>query len=365
MGRRAGLSNVTLELARAMSDLADVTCYLSKYNELAEEFAQVQCRVRSFQTYTGARGLIKSLCIRTGPRQVARAIQEDAPDVVIDTGSGPWKGLIQGYLRGRIPQAEFVHDVEHHPDRWLVMCHLMDMVSPSRADIRIALSRYSHEHLRRRYPNGANIESRLGVLHPAVDPDCERIASLRNRMLFFGRIEKYKGLDILADAYEKALAANPELKLSVVGQGPVSQELSARMVGMGVNLRNTWIPTEEIPAIISSHGVMVMPYLSATQSAIAAVAMANGMPSIATSTGAMAEQVIDGRNGMIVPPGDAGALAEAMLRIAGDASLALSMSQEALAVAKELYSWDKIAARLLADLGAVVAVRAPGCSMTD
>lgn len=350
MGRRAGLCHVTYEMAQAMSRIADVTCYLSQHNELADEFGQLPLRVRDFETYTGYASFLKSLAVRTGPKRVARAIVEDAPDVALDTGSGPWKGIIQQHIRGRVPAAEIVHDVQHHPDRWKLLWSAVDRLLPSSPDIYVGLSRYSHEQLVQIHPNAQHVESRLGAIHPSLAADPDRIAANRRRMLFFGRIEAYKGLDVLVDAFEKARRANGEIELSVMGAGPIAPELAARMSALGVNLRNEWIPTGDMPSIIASHGVFVLPYTSATQSGIAAIALANGLPSIGTAVGALPEQVMDGRNGLIVPPGDADALADAMVKLAGDESLAREMSVQTLEIARELYSWDVIAPQLLADL---------------
>ena len=102
---------------------------------------------------------------------------------------------------------------------------------------------------------------------------------------------------------------------------------------------------------------MVLPYTSATQSAVAALALANGMPCIATSVGALPEQVIDGSNGFIVPPGDPEALARAMVTISGDAATAHRMAQESLRIGRELYSWNVIGQALLDDLIRFLAVR--------
>ncbi|MCX8052310.1 MAG: glycosyltransferase, partial [Armatimonadetes bacterium] len=113
---------------------------------------------------------------------------------------------------------------------------------------------------------------------------------------------------------------------------------------------NRYVQDSEVKNAIATHGVMVLPYTSATQSGVAAIALGNGLPCIATRVGALPEQVIDGRNGIVVPPCNADALAEAMLKIAADEELARRMADEAVRIGREEYSWQVISRRLLNDL---------------
>lgn len=361
MGRR-GIAGITLEQARSLSAIAQVTCYLSSGNELLDDFGTLPCSVKTFRTYSGYRSLLCSLATRLGPKGVAREVEADAPDVVLDTGSGPWKGIIQHELGGKIPQAEVVHDVHLHPDRWNIPTRTLHALFPSQADIYVSLSHYSHGSLLRKFPNAWHIKSRHGVLHCVGTPEPGTIAARRNRMLFFGRIEAYKGIDVLVDAFDKAKPRDRSLELSIVGRGPISARTRRRARDLGIVVRNEWIATSEVPSIILSHGAMVLPYLSATQSGIAGIALGNGMPCIGTNTGALPEQILHGRNGLIVPPGDSNALAEAMLTIAESELLATEMSAQAREVAREQFEWDRIGIELLKDLeDAVSAVGVHQC----
>jgi glycosyltransferase involved in cell wall biosynthesis len=89
-----------------------------------------------------------------------------------------------------------------------------------------------------------------------------------------------------------------------------------RQLGIGdaVRLENRYIPNEEVPRYFDEADVLVMPYVSATQSAVAGIAIANGLPIIASRTGGLNEIVRDGYDGLLVPPGDPKSLAEALIR---------------------------------------------------
>src|SRR5688500_16778115 len=90
LGRRGGLAHYSLELARALASRTRLTCYLSAFNTHLSEWERLPCTVRTFATYTDFRTLLCSLITRSGPRHVARAITQDKPHVLLDTGAGPW-----------------------------------------------------------------------------------------------------------------------------------------------------------------------------------------------------------------------------------------------------------------------------------
>lgn len=155
---------------------------------------------------------------------------------------------------------------------------------------------------------------------------------------------------MLVDAFRIAKQSNSQLSLSVVGHGPLESRTKRAIAQLDIELTNQWVSDDDLRGIIAKHGIMVLPYLSATQSGVAAFAMANGLPSIGTNVGALPEQIIHGRNGLIVCPGDANALALAILTISTDYLLAYQMAQEACLVASTLYSWESIGRQLLEEL---------------
>ncbi|HEY9619230.1 MAG TPA: glycosyltransferase [Crinalium sp.] len=285
-----------------------------------------------------------------GALNVAHAINADAPDILLDMGSGPWKGIIERHIRCNALLADVIHDVQFHPDRWRSLLQLYSLIYPRKADIFISASEYSHKQLLNSFPEKMHICSHHGVIHSPEEVDSDAIANNRNQLLFFGRIEKYKGIEVLLDAFEIAKKTDPTLHLTIAGLGPLSSNLKDKIFGLNIKLINRWIDDKELNALLASHGVVVMPYLSATQSGVAAIAIANGLPAIGTNVGALPEQIIDGKNGLIVPPNDPAALASAMVAIAQDYKLSYRMSQETCQMATTIYSWNNIGHELLENL---------------
>jgi glycosyltransferase involved in cell wall biosynthesis len=109
-----------------------------------------------------------------------------------------------------------------------------------------------------------------------------------------------------------------------------------------VTIHNRYVRNEEIEPYFAAANVLVLPYLSGSQSAVGMLAIHHGLPIIATTVGGLAETVRDGANGLIVPPADAEALAGAIRRYLEE-GLEASMRAEA-ARARERLSWPALVA---------------------
>jgi glycosyltransferase involved in cell wall biosynthesis len=143
------------------------------------------------------------------------------------------------------------------------------------------------------------------------------------RLLFFGFVRPYKGLELALDAVAELCRRKTPVELTVAGLfwGPVEpwrQRVAAAGVADQVSLQPGYVPDAEVQELVASHHVVVAPYRTAPQSAIVPLAYAVGRPVVATSVGGLAEQVIEGVNGAVAPPDDASAFADAVERVLGD-----------------------------------------------
>jgi glycosyltransferase involved in cell wall biosynthesis len=137
-----------------------------------------------------------------------------------------------------------------------------------------------------------------------------------NNLLFFGRISKYKGVDILLDAMPLVLEAFPEEKLIIAGKGadddllqhPVLQDKK-----FNITLINRYIPNEELVGLIKEAKLIVCPYIDATQSGVLMTAFALHKPVIASSVGAFAEHIKNDVNGLLVKPSNSNELAKSII----------------------------------------------------
>lgn len=161
-------------------------------------------------------------------------------------------------------------------------------------------------------------------------------------ILFFGYIRPYKGLHVLIDAM-KILKQKMNVRLLVCGEFYGDEEkYRAHIKEAGIEETTTvisdYVPNENVHLYFSTADIVVQPYVSATQSAIAQIAYFFSSPIIATNVGALPEVVIHEKSGLIVPPNDPQALADAIMRYYNE-----DLEMKLMAGAKEerkKYSWD-------------------------
>ncbi len=144
--------------------------------------------------------------------------------------------------------------------------------------------------------------------------DC---AQVRHRLLFFGLVRPYKGLDLLLEALAKG---PPDVSLTVAGEfwTPVA-EFQAQIVTLGlgdrVELRPGYVAAHDIADLFAAADALVLPYRSGTASQQVELAFAHGLPVIATQVGSLATAVDHEVDGLSIPAGDLEALAEALRQL--------------------------------------------------
>jgi glycosyltransferase involved in cell wall biosynthesis len=136
------------------------------------------------------------------------------------------------------------------------------------------------------------------------------------RLLFFGIVRPYKGLDVLL----RALAAGPgDVGLTVAGEFWGGEDETRKLVAeLGltgrVDLRPGYVPAAEVPGLFAAADALVLPYRSATASQNVWMAHDHGVPVIATRVGGFPEQIRDGVDGLVCEPDDVGSLTGALER---------------------------------------------------
>jgi glycosyltransferase involved in cell wall biosynthesis len=136
------------------------------------------------------------------------------------------------------------------------------------------------------------------------------------RLLFFGLVRPYKGLDVLLRALAQA---PPDIRLRVAGEfwgGTSETERLCRQVHIAdrVELRPGYVPSTEVPGLFRDVDALVLPYREATGSQATWSAFEFGVPVLATRAGSLAEGVEDGVNGLIAEPDDIASLAGTIKR---------------------------------------------------
>jgi glycosyltransferase involved in cell wall biosynthesis len=163
-------------------------------------------------------------------------------------------------------------------------------------------------------------------------------------VLFFGRVLPYKGLGILIHAMKIVRETIPSAKLIIAGRG--GKNASSPMVDgeqPWVEIIDRFITRQEVVGLFSRAGMAVLPYVEASQSGVASLAMGLGTPVIASAIGGLEELIVDGVDGILVPPKNPAALALAIVNLMRDESLARRLSSAALLRSESDLAWSSIA----------------------
>lgn len=140
-------------------------------------------------------------------------------------------------------------------------------------------------------------------------------------ILFFGKIYSYKGLQHLMPAMLKVHERCPKLKLVVAGKGTFPFDIAPYEKLPYIDIRNRFIPDDELAGLIEHCEFVVVPYIDATQSGVVMSSYAFYKPCLVTNVGGLPEMVTDGKFGRVIPPADEGQLTEAICQLHSDDTL--------------------------------------------
>lgn len=158
-------------------------------------------------------------------------------------------------------------------------------------------------------PSSAVIDSRLSCYTylNMVEQDMTTVPE-QKYILFAGKISKYKGVEYLLEAMKKVHDTFPDIKLVVAGGGKYHFDISEYAALPYIDIRNRFIPDEELVALMKKTQFMVCPYTDATQSGVIMSSFTFGTPVIATRVGGLPEMLGNGKYGMLVKEKDTDAL---------------------------------------------------------
>ena len=231
----------------------------------------------------------------------------------------------------------------------------------SRAALAVTISRFNVGWLR---PYAGAGSAPLKVVHCGVDPDelpfepADRDAAT---VLAIGRLDPIKGFDVLLRAFARAVAGGAPGRLRIVGEGPERARLEALRHELGLDAQVDFVGAQPQPAIrraLREATVFALPSMVAPDGNRDGIpvalmeAMAAGAPVVTTAVSGIPELVDDGREGDVVAPGDAEALAAALRRQLDDPALRRRYAQAARAKVEREFDTRAESARLLEHFGA-------------
>lgn len=204
---------------------------------------------------------------------------------------------------------------------------LADRAVASLAHVHIAISRGLARYLEE--VEGFDGES-FEIVHYGIDPDGQPppYEGAARRLLCVGRLIPIKGHIVLLRAFAEAKRQLPDLELDIAGRGPLEPALKALASALGIGEAVRFLGhVSPIQTAIERAQVVVVPSMGEGFGMVALEAMERARPVIAAAIGGLGELVRHGETGLLVPPGEAEPLREAIVRLAGDRELATRMGE--------------------------------------
>jgi glycosyltransferase involved in cell wall biosynthesis len=278
------------------------------------------------------------------------------PDLAICAMPGPLDVLMAVALRllgTRL--VVVVHDADAHPgDGFPLQMKLQRLLCRFAGGLAV-LCTHVGTRLRQQGLAGRPRQKLIAFEHPplafdapALAPEVRRAEGPR-RLLCFGRLLPYKGLDLLAGALA-SLPPQVAICVRVVGSGGESRALDELRACRGVTVENRWVPETEIGGLLAWSDAVILPYREASQSGVAAAALAAGKQVIATRVGGLREQLAGAPRVVLCEP-DSESLARAIC-------LWLETPEQATLPIDAPAAWRQAVSDLLLAIGTALPVNA-------
>ncbi len=274
------------------------------------------------------------------PFRVARELRSFKPDAVLAQGAQEAALCVLGRTLARVP-TRVIADIHGDP------------AAPARlygSSFRNALAPFADALARRglRKSDGVRTISAYtsGLVRAAgVEPTAEFAAFMdlepfverelvslpeKPRALFVGVLERYKAVDVLADAWRLAAPRVPDATLHLVGRGTL-RDVAERLVAE-LPAQTRWtesLSTSEVARSLDDATVLVLPSRSEGLGRVVVEAFSRGRGVVGSRVGGIPDIVDDGETGILVQPGDASMLADALVRVLSDPALAQRLGAQA------------------------------------
>ncbi len=340
LARRGGMVHFQAELANSLARIAPTAVVCSSAVPASYFSAKVQRIV--MDTGNGALSSLGQAVNPTSWLRLERVLRNSEADLIHFVGPHEWNPAVALVCKAlRKPMIYTAHDPIPHPGAPIPI-RLSNAMMESMADAIVVLSRHGRQQLLSIGIPDRKIHLIPHGVYSFFTRDKRKHVKTEKVILFFGRIEAYKGLDILIAAFSGLRGNLDDWKLVIAGSGDLPRWM-AQVDRSRIEIINTYLADEEVATLMQRAQMVVIPYTEASQSGVIATAYAFGRPVIATDVGGLNEMVLDGKTGILIPPNDADALAQAMCSLADDGRRRLRMGKNAYQLGQREWSWTAIA----------------------
>src|SRR6185503_972894 len=151
------------------------------------------------------------------------------------------------------------------------------------------------------------------------------------------------GLEVLLQAFERVARRRKDIRLDVVGAGDMKPYSRLIETTPNIHVVNRWVDDAEVAPFFRQAAMAVLPYTTASQSGVIPLAASFRVPVVATTVGALPDQIRSGETGLLVSPNSVDELVEAIETLLDRPDLARQMGENLSRTTGESGNWDRIA----------------------
>jgi glycosyltransferase involved in cell wall biosynthesis len=196
-------------------------------------------------------------------------------------------------------------------------------------------------------PNG--VDTRRFAPPPDATQAAAELPAAPETVVFLGRLEAQKGTEAMLSAWARVLSRRPSAELLIAGDGPLRDSLERRVRDLGIGDRVRFLGVCGAPdRLLQASRAFLLPSRAEGLSNALLEAMATGLPCVASRIGGNTDLIEDGRTGLLVPPEDVEALADALLAILQDPERGRRLGRAARAAVVERFGMEAVLQRYAA-----------------
>lgn len=257
-----------------------------------------------------------------------------------------WSNFVYRRLHNSVRIVATVHDPRPHDSmfgsfKWFLLRLLNNRGQDRFVDDIIILNKRDVAYVENKYKKKVCVIPHASFNY-YVKEECDY--TIKKTIGFFGRIEPYKGLDLLVEAFEQQ--KDKSLKLLIAGSGNIDADLRSRIeANSNIELVNRYIEDDEFQNLINRIDFVVLPYKRASQSGVIPMAFAFGKTVVSTRVGALEEQIPEGTG--ILVDSNSTAISNAITQLYNNTSEIERMGRKAQHYAQTELTWNHSAELLL------------------
>lgn len=353
-GRKGGGEKYSQEIAKAFVKQEPSHTFLS-FSKNSDNFFQIKnlpTKSYHIKTFNSTLSLVlRSLMAPFLLMKILFFMKRNSIEIVYTPMGHFWTALLLPFLKFmNIKHILTVHDATPHPGDKMYLRKLNAYLIRN-SDALITLS----EHVKKEIEKHYNVHTNIFVSIHGKIPYNKMVPLKKNfknstfKVIFFGRILKYKGLQYLLQAQKILEQKYDDIYLEIYGDGDLSlYEENIKNI-TNIKIENRWIEDSKVHHIFEEPSIIVLPYIEASQSGVISIALECGIPCICTKVGALHEQIINNKTGYIIDK-DAKLLDNLVKSIETlylDRDLCNRFSENAIHFAKANLEWNIIASKII------------------